>query len=293
MKFIKYEIYEISNKEKNTAKALKNLNTKETFSKLNKSKIQEDNIGKFAVPNCIWQENLIIGQLSQTYNINLIKFKGTSKEEVPIKEEYANDSKTYFFIDCSQAQVYIQNRKYQAVELTPSLAIKRIQKVLNANLAPEGNEWILQKTDIKYDIKEVEKYFREGFVKSIEFHNIPNLKLEKGTKLHNPRIDLDEALVESWNQYSSETVDSVKITAKKDKSIAKNPIANIGIKLAEQNGGNEDKILKGVTIIEDGYEFTIKTKGNDYLVLPFSDNKKSSCQDNLKKILVYVLKRKL
>ena len=210
-----------------TAENLKELNVENSFHILNKSDVQEDTIGKFAISNCTYKNNIIIGKLSQSYNIDLIKFNGTSKEEVPIKEDTANDNKTYFFINCSKAQIYIQNRRYSPEELNPKLAIERIEIILNKYLSKDYNVIVLQKADVNYDIKEIENYFRESFVKSVEFHNVSDFKLAEGTKLHNPRIDLDDAAVESWNTYSSDNVESVKIKAKKDKSIAKNPIANI------------------------------------------------------------------
>lgn len=292
MRFTKYQINEIEFGD-NKAKVLEKIKVEETFHKLNKSGIEEDQIGRFAIANCTYDGNIIIGKLSQSYNIDLIKFNGTSKEEVPIKEDSANDNRTYFFINCSKAQIYIQNRRYSPEELNPNLAIKRIETILNKYISKNYNEIVLQKADVNYDIKEMENYFRESFVKSVEFHNVADFKLEKGTKLHNPREDLDNAAVESWNQYSSGTVDNIKITAKKDKSIAKNPIANIGIKLAEQYSEDYDKILKGITVMEDGQDYTVKPKGNEYLVVPVNDNKNSNYTEIFEKILNYISKKKL
>lgn len=291
MRFTKYQINEIKYGD-NTVRAVKSLNTEESFHILNKSEVQEDSIGKFAISNCTYENDIIIGKLSQSYNINLIKFNGESKEEIPISEDSANDNKTYFFINCSKAQIYIQNRRYSPDELSPNLAIKRIEYILNKYLS-NNNVIVLQKADINYDIKEMENFFRESFVKSVEFHNVSDFKLAEGTVLHNPREDLDSAAVESWNYYSSGTVDKVKIIAKKDKSIAKNPIANIGIRLAEQYSQDYDKILKGITVMEEGQDYTVKPKGNEYLVIPISENKNSTYTEMFQKILNYISKKKL
>lgn len=291
MRFTKYQINEIKYGD-NTVRTVKSLNTEESFHILNKSEVQEDSIGKFAISNCTYENDIIIGKLSQSYNINLIKFNGESKEEIPISEDSANDNKTYFFINCSKAQIYIQNRRYSPDELSPNLAIKRIEYILNKYLS-NNNVIVLQKADINYDIKEMENFFRESFVKSVEFHNVSDFKLAEGTVLHNPREDLDSAAVESWNYYSSGTVDKVKIIAKKDKSIAKNPIANIGIRLAEQYSQDYDKILKGITVMEEGQDYTVKPKGNEYLVIPISENKNSTYTEMFQKILNYISKKKL
>lgn len=116
--------------------------------------------------------------------------------------------------------------------------------------------------------------------------------MEAGTKLHNPRIDLDEAAVESWNTYSRENVESIKIKAKKNKSIAKNPIANIGFKLAEQNKAEYEKIIKTVEIEEDGQKEQLKPKGNEYFIISMSDKDKST-NEVLDKIMNFLKKRKL
>lgn len=253
----------------------------------------EDSIGEFAIPQCIHEDNIIVGNLSQTYGIDLIKFSDDSKEEIPIDEDKANDNRTYFFINCKEASVYIQNRRYTPKELNPNLAFKRIEKLLDKNLSHDVLETIiLQKENINYEIEELQEYFRQSFVKSVEFNNISNMKLEIGTKLHNPRIDLDDAAVESWNTYSSDNVESVKIKAKKDKSIAKNPIANIGFKLAEQNKAEYDKIIKNIEIEEDGQKEQLKPKGNEYLIVNVSDKDKN-VREALEKILVFLKKRKL
>lgn len=292
MRFTKYQIIEHINSN-NTIKNLKGLDVKETLLKLYNSEIQTDKFGQFAIANCINENNIIIGNLSQSYNISLIKFKGTSKKQIPILEDSANDDRTYFFINCSEGQIYIQNRRYTPQELTPNLTVIRMQIILHKYLAQNKNILTLEKVNIHYNITQMQNYFRESFVKSVEFHNVANFKLADKTQLHNPREDLDDAVIESWNYYSSQTVDSIKVTAKKNKSIAKNPIANIGIKLAEQNTENYDKILKGITIIEEGQDYTVKPKGNNDLVIPINDDKNFSCMEIIQKTLHYILKKKL
>ena len=292
MRFTRYKICKMR-VSSNEPKTIEKLDEEIEFKNLNVSKKMEDSIGEFAIPQCIHEDNIIVGNLSQTYEIDLIKFSDNSKEEIPIDEDKANDNRTYFFINCKEASVYIQNRRYTPRELNPNLAFKRIEKLLDKNLSHDVLETIiLQKENINYEIEELQEYFRQSFVKSVEFNNISNMKLEKGTKLHNPRIDLDNAAVESWNTYSSDNVESVKIKAKKDKSIAKNPIANIGFKLAEQNKTEYDKIIKNIEIEEDGQKEQLKPKGNECLIVNVSDKDKN-VREALDKILVFLKKRKL
>lgn len=292
MRFTRYKICKIR-VNSNDAKMLENLNEEVEFKNLNTSKKMEDSIGEFAIPQCIHEENIIVGNLSQTYGIDLIKFSGNSKEEIPIDEDKANDNRTYFFINCKEASIYIQNRRYTPKELNPNLAFTRIEKLLNKNLSHDVLETIiLQKENINYKMEELQEYFRKSFVKSVEFNNFCNMKLAMGTKLHNPRVDLDDAAVESWNTYSSENVESVKIKAKKDRSIAKNPIANIGFKLAEQNKMEYDKIIKNIEIEEDGQKEQLKPKGNEYLIVNVSDKDKN-VKEALDKILTFLKKRKI
>lgn len=292
MRFTRYKICKMRGSS-NEPKTIEKLDEEIEFKNLNVSKKMEDSIGEFAIPQCIHEDNIIVGNLSQTYGIDLIKFSDNSKEEIPIDEDKANDNRTYFFINCKEASVYIQNRRYTPRELNPNLAFKRIEKLLDKNLSHDVLETIiLQKENINYEIEELQEYFRQSFVKSVEFNNISNMKLEIGTKLHNPRIDLDDAAVESWNTYSSDNVESVKIKAKKDKSIAKNPIANIGFKLAEQNKTEYDKIIKNIEIEEDGQKEQLKPKGNEYLIVNVSDKDKN-VREALDKILVLLKKRKL
>lgn len=292
MRFTRYKICKMR-VSSNEPKTIDRLDEEIEFKKLNVSKKMEDSIGEFAIPQCIHEDNIIVGNLSQTYGIDLIKFSDDSKEEIPINEDKANDNRTYFFINCKEASVYIQNRRYTPRELNPNLAFKRIERLLDKNLSHDVLETIiLQKENINYEIEELQEYFRQSFVKSVEFNNISNMKLEIGTKLHNPRIDLDDAAVESWNTYSSDNVESVKIKAKKDKSIAKNPIANIGFKLAEQNKTEYDKIIKNIEIEEDGQKEQLKPKGNEYLIVNVSDKDKN-VKEALDKILVFLKKRKI
>ena len=287
-------MYQISqlNVGDNNPIPMKGINTKNLHSKLNGPDKESDQIGAYAISGATNQNEIIIGVLSQSYAIDLIKFKEDSKEEIPIKEDSANDNKTYFFIDCKKGNIYIHNRRYTPNELNPNLTVNRLEKILDKYLSEKLNRIILIKANINYGMKEIENYFRESFVKSVEFHNIGDFKLEKGTKLHNPRLDLDEAVSESWNDYSSENVDSIKITAKKDKSIAKNPIANIGIKLAEQHNQQYEKILKSIAIIESGQESNIKPKGNEYLIIPISDISQPYTEI-FTKILNWISKRKI
>ena len=292
MRFTRYKICKMR-VSLNEPKRIDKLNEEIEFRNLNVSKKMEDSIGEFAISQCIHEDNIIVGNLSQTYGIDLIKFSDNSKEEIPIDEDKANDNRTYFFINCKEASVYIQNRRYTPRELNPNLAFKRIEKLLDKNLSHDVLETIiLQKENINYEIEELQEYFRQSCVKSVEFNNISNMKLEIGTKLHNPRIDLDDAAVESWNTYSSDNVESVKIKAKKDKSIAKNPIANIGFKLDEQNKTEYDKIIKNIEIEEDGQKEQLKPKGNEYLIVNVSDKDKN-VREALDKILVFLKKRKL
>ena len=292
MRFTRYKICKIRINS-NELETIEKLNEEVEFKNLNTSEKMFDLIGAFAISQCIHEDNVIVGNLSQTYKINLIKFSDNSKKEIPIDEDTANDNRTYFFISCEDASIYIQNRRYTPTELNPNLAIKRLEKLLDKNISHDKLETIvLQKENINYKIEELQEYFRNSFVKSVEFNNISNMKLAIGTKIHNPRIDLDAAAVESWNTYSSENVESIKIKAKKDRSIAKNPIANIGFKLAEQNKEEYRKIIKNVEIEEDGQKEQLKPTGNEYLIVNVSDKDKS-INEALNRILNILKKRKI
>lgn len=292
MRFTRYKICKIKVSSSNLEE-INDMDEEITFKSLNLSKKMEDAIGEFAIPLCKHEENIIVGNLSQTYGIKLMKFSGNSKEEIPIEEDKANDNKTYFFINCKEKCIYIQNRRYTPKELNPNLAVERLGKLLNKYLIHDIFETIaLQKENINYEMKVLQNFFRSSFVRSVEFSNISNFKLEPGTELHNPRRDLDEAAIESWNTYSSENVESIKIKAKKDKSIAKNPIANIGFKLAEQNANEYEKIIKNVEIEQDGQKEQLKPKGNEYLIVPISDKDKT-IDESLNKILAFLKKRKI
>lgn len=292
MRFTRYKICKIKLGSSDLEK-INDMDYEITFKCLNLSKKMDDTIGEFAIPSCKHEENIIVGNLSQTYGINLMKFSENSKEEIPIEEDRANDNKTYFFINCKEECIYIQNRRYTPKELNPNLAVERLEKLLNKYLKHDVYETIvLQKENINYEMQVLQNFFRSSFVRSVEFSNISDFKLEPGTELHNPRKDLDEAAIESWNTYSSENVESIKIKAKRDKSIAKNPIANIGFKLAEQNAHEYEKIIKNVEIEQDGQKEQLKPKGNEYLIVPISDKDKS-IDEFLSKILVFLKKRKI
>ncbi len=292
MRFTRYKICKVKVGSNNIEK-MDDMDEEITFKSLNLSKKLKDTIGEFAIPLCKHEETIIVGNLSQTYGISLMKFSGNSKEEIPIEEDKANDNKTYFFINCKEKCIYIQNRRYTPKELNPNLAVERIEKLLNKYLIHDILETIvLQKENINYEMDVLQNFFRTSFVRTVEFNNVSNLKLEPGTKLHNPRKDLDEAAIESWNTYSSENVESIKIKAKKDKSIAKNPIANIGFKLAEQNANEYEKIIKNVEIEQDGQKEQLKPKGNEYLIIPISDKDKT-IDEFLNRILLFLRKRRI
>ncbi len=291
MRFTRYKICKVKVGSNNIEK-MDDMDEEITFKSLNLSKKLKDTIGEFAIPLCKHEETIIVGNISQTYGISLMKFSGNSKEEIPIEEDKANDNKTYFFINCKEKCIYIQNRRYTPKELNPNLAVERIEKLLNKYLIHDILETIvLQKENINYEMDVLQNFFRTSFVRTVEFNNVSNLKLEPGTKLHNPRKDLDEAAIESWNTYSSENVESIKIKAKKDKSIAKNPIANIGFKLAEQNANEYEKIIKNVEIEQDGQKEQLKPKGNEYLIIPISDKDKT-IDEFLNRILLFLRKRR-
>lgn len=292
MKFTRYKIYKIK-PNANKLEQIDYLNEEVEFKNLNTSQKMSDLEGIFAISKCVHENHIIVGNFAQTYRIDLMKFSDVSKEEIRIEEDTANDSRTYFFINCKEASIYIQNRRYTQKELNPNLTLNRIEKLLNKYLNHDRLETIiLQKENINYEIEELQEYFRQSIVKSVVFNNISGTKLEIGTKLHNPRIDLDEAAVESWNAYSSESVESIKIKAKKDKSIAKNPIANIGFQLAQQNKERYDKIIKNIEIEENGQIEQLKPKGNEYLIVNVSDKDKT-VEEVLNKIVGFLGKRKI
>ena len=65
------------------------MNYEKTLNRLEEiSEKMEDEIGKFAIPYCKHEDGIIVGNLSQTYNIDLIKLYEKDKEDLNIRLLY-------------------------------------------------------------------------------------------------------------------------------------------------------------------------------------------------------------
>ena len=103
--------------------------------------------------------------------------------------------------------------------------------------------------------------------------------------MHNPRVDLDSALVESYNVYSAPVLDMIELKAKNGEKLSKNPLAKIGMILSKVN--KSQKIFRSMDIMDDGERVEIKPDGNEHklVYVPKKD------QDNAYETYERILKR--
>ncbi len=203
-------------------------------------------------------EDYILGTLAQSYYTILTKFDPSTKDtkdEVVLDDNEIND-KTYFYLSCAESRIYIQGKRYPAA-LSKKVTVERIRSILeeclNCNL-------IFVPAKIDYTIEEIDEIFKSSFVKSISFRNLNGLIIPEGTSLHNPRKELDEALVESYNVYSAPTLSSMDLKAQSGEQLSKNPFAKIGMVLSKYN--RQKDVFKNMEIIEDGQTTEIKSGGS-------------------------------
>jgi hypothetical protein len=274
---LRFRIYDIgyldvSNQGENaTVRKVENIDVDKLFDSLNQLPLLRDEYKEeFAVIYLSKVDHFILGVLTQSYDISLTKFEG-SKAEVPINENRAND-KTYFFIDTIKGQIYIQNRRYVPNNLAPRKTADRMDKILTLVFKKDLDAPIvLTPVKIEYTLEDFWYFYKNSHVTYLEVKNIQGIQLPEGSVLHNPREDLDEALVESWNEYSSKTVDSFELRAAKNAKINKNPLATLGLVLAEVGKNVKKPIVNLMKIIDTEGEEDIRPKNNNYKIINISN----------------------
>lgn len=223
----------------------------------------------------------ILGTFVQSYQKVLTKFEENNniKKEIQLNDTKIND-KTYFYINCEGSIIYIQSKRYPEY-LTHGIMIERFQKLLGKCLCRPIS---FLPTQINNTLEQVEQIFQSSFVSQISFKNLCGLELPLGAELHNPRKELDDALIESYNTYSKDKIDSMELKAKKGQQLGKNPFAKIGLLLAKKH--HEIEVFKDMEIIESGEKVKVKLKGNDSKIINIT--KKN--QENTKGVYENILK---
>lgn len=222
----------------------------------------------------------VLGTLVQSYHTILTKFKESSdnKEEEKIPESEFND-KTLFYINFNENIVYIQSKRYPET-LNPRLMKKRMEDIFSDCL---GQKVVLIETEINNSMEQIEYVFKNSVVKRIVFSNLKGLELPHGSELHNPRKELDDALVESYNVYSKDTLDYMELRAKDGEDLHKNPFAKIGMVLSAEYEDRE--IFKAMDIIEGGEKVTVKKEGNDSKIVDIRKKDQENSYSAYEKIL--------
>lgn len=258
MRFTAYDIYETKDDTLSRVRIDGGL----LFERLNKyPKIMEDKESYAPLYIHNYRE-YVLGTLAQSYNTILTKFDNNenTKKEIELDDTSIND-KTYFYVNCKEMRLYIQGKRYPT-GLNSKFALERLEKIIGECL---GKKIIFIKAKIKYTIEEIEEIFINSYVKRIAFTNLEGLTLPKGAVLHNPRKDLDEAMVESYNTYSAPVLDTIDLKAKDGQKLSKNPLAKIGMVLSKEN--RYAKVFKSMEIIEDGQKVDIKPDGNEHKII--------------------------
>ena len=261
-----FKAYDICVLRDNLIKSYKIKDRKDFFSKINKFPRKKEG-GNYYAPLYMHNNNdYIFGTLVQSYYTILTTFEGNGKNEKQLDENTIND-KVIFYIDLVYSIVYIQGKRYPSPSLYKDQTIRRIQTILRECLDKPIE---LMPTEITYSVSEMVSIFKKSYVKRIIFHNIKGIELPMDSVLHNPRADLDAAVAESWNMYSKDTVDYLELRAKDDERLNKNPIAQIGIKLASIGNPEGKDVIKEIDLFDDGQKLTIKPKGNDTKIINIS-----------------------
>jgi len=158
--------------------------------------------------------------------------------------------------------------------------IERLQSILGATVG-KGIQFL--PTEINYTMEEINEIFDNSFVKRIAFKNMCGLELPAGVQLHNPRKELDEAMIESYNVYSKDKLDSMELRSTKGEKLGKNPIAKIGMILAEEY--QEVGVFKELDVLEDGQKETVRLRGNDSKIINITKKQQESTSQVYEMIL--------
>ena len=235
------------------------------FRALDSSPKLEEEEDEYALMYLKKYEEYILGTMVQSYSKVLTKFviDDDIKKEEELKDTKIND-KTLFYINCTENILYIQSKKYPEY-LTEGILRIRMEKTFSKCL---GVTIIIVPTEINYTLEQVEKMFSDSYVKRIAFKNLCGLELPLNVELHNPRKDLDDALIESYNVYSKDKLDSMELKAKSGEKLGKNPFAKIGFELAKAHENIE--VFKDMEIKEADENVKIRIKGNDSKIINIS-----------------------
>lgn len=292
MRFKIFQIMYEKEDKKNTFVNLKNIDTSIFFKYLNEMGVIYDENFKYAVMNVSKEQYIILGTLNQSYEIVINHFIGIKKEEKKAYEGEDND-KTYFFIDTRKGYLYIQNKRYSAENLRPGITFDRLSSILSMTLRRiYDSQCVLYPIKINYSVDDFWDFYNNSQVKFLEFKNIQGIELPLGTRLHNPREDLDEAMVESWNFYSKDKVDSFEIKSAEGQTINKNPFATLGLtlaKLGETTKADKD-IIKKMVINDSEGEVQLKPKDNEHKVINISSKRQKDAYETYDTILKNLLK---
>ena len=259
MRFTAYDIYEVNGDSAHIVK----LSSHRLYEKLNQyPKIIEDDESSYAPLYIHNYGEYVLGTLAQSYYKVLTKFdeKEDTKEEIQLEDTTIND-KTYFYINCEDSRIYIQGRRYPPT-LNKKFTIDRLESIVGECL---NKTIFFVQAKIKYSIEEIEEIFSTSYVKRIAFTNLEGLKLPEGAVLHNPKKYLDDAMIESYNTYSSPTLDTMELKAKNGEKLSKNPLAKIGMVLSKEN--RYKKVFKSMDIMDDGERVEIKPDGNEHKIV--------------------------
>ena len=258
-----FKAYNICYLKDNMAAFCNITDSRELFKKLNKLPKVEEGLESYAPIEMHQYENYILGTLAQSYFTVLTKFDGEGKKEKELDDNVIND-KIIFFINTEEAILYVQGKLYPTTSLNKKLTLIRITNILSECLELSI---VLQPAKIDYTVQQMVEIFRKSFVKRVIFKNMRGIELPMDVVLHNPRADLDEAVAESWNTYSKNTIDYVELRAQEYEQLNKNPIAKIGVTLAEIGNPEGKPIINEIDLIDDGQKVIVKPSGNDTKVI--------------------------
>lgn len=291
MRFKIYKIHALSDDKEGGLST--SLTSRELRNKFGKLPLYEDKDGsKYTLLYSTYDSKIVLTTLVQSHHIQLKNFKENSKGEEDLPFNTAND-KTYLYIDMNESLLYVQNKRYPVDSgLNINKTIDRVQYILSTVFEEYNVEISLEGITISYTMEDFERFFKENTIKYIKASNLEGLELPEGSVLHNPREDLDEAMVESWNYYSKDTVDTIELKAKAEKKLNKNPLAKLALVLArigkKEKGEN---IIRKMQILDEGTPVDVKPHGNEYKIVNVSSSQQKEHDIVYKKIIKVMLKK--
>lgn len=279
MRFRGYKIFSVEN---NKLEPLRNIDGEDLREKLNifgKTNEENDTFSPLYIKK---EQHIILGILVQSYVTELMTYSDNGKnEERQIDADSIND-RVFFYIDLKDSIIFIQNKRYPVSTLKHCKTVERLQLIIGKCLNQNINFMPVQ---INYTIDEVCSIFYESNVKEIYFSNLTGIEVPDGTKIHNPKREWDDTFAQSWNTYGKDDVDAINIKAAKGKSLTKNPIARLCLKLAEIGSDNSKPVFKKMITITDGEKEEIKLEGNENKVYNIPAEKQQNPYEAYEKII--------